>query len=114
VDLYKYTPSADIGLCLLDDMGLSYRYALPNRIFDYLHAGVPVLATHFPEIEKIVSTYKTGVLINHYESEYLAKTINELLQQGFDTSHFADLSDELCWENESKKLIEIIQKLDKN
>lgn len=113
-ELHKYTPSADIGLCLLDDIGLSYRYALPNRIFDYLHAGVPVLATRFPEIEKIVSTYKTGVLINHYEPEYLAKTINDFLQQGFDTSHFAVLSNELCWENESKKLIEIIQKLYKN
>jgi len=110
-ELYKYTPSAAIGLCLLDDVGLSYHYALPNRIFDYLHAGVPVLATRFPEIQKIVSTYNTGVLIDHYEPEYLAKVINELLINGFDTNHFVKLSDELCWENESKKLTNIIQKI---
>lgn len=108
-ELYKYTPSADIGLCLLEDRGMSYHFALPNRIFDYIHAEVPVLATRFPEIEKIVATHKTGVLIDHYEPEFLAETINELLQNGFDTSHFAALSEEFCWENEAKKLNEIIQ-----
>ena len=108
-ELYKYTPSASIGLCLLDNIGLSYHYALPNRIFDYLHAGVPVLATRFPEIEKIVSGYRTGVLIDHYEPAYLADVINDMLVQPFDKTHFAKVSEELCWENESKKLAEIIQ-----
>lgn len=108
-ELYKYTPSADVGLCLLDNIGLSYHYALPNRIFDYLHAGVPVLATRFPEIEKIVSTYKTGVLVDHYEPEYLAAILTEMLQSEVDNKQFAAISEELCWENESKIIHAIIQ-----
>lgn len=45
-DLPYYTIQAHIGLCLLDtNMGKSYQYALPNKIFEYLYAGIPVLAT---------------------------------------------------------------------
>lgn len=107
-ELYKYTPSASIGLCLLQDIGLSYQFSLPNRIFDYLHAGVPVLATRFPEIEKIVETYHTGVLIDNYEPQYLASVINSILENPVDTTHFDAVSKELCWENESEKLLNLV------
>lgn len=107
--LNEYTPSASIGLCLLDDKGLSYYYALPNRIFDYIQANVPVLATRFPEITKIVETFNTGVLINHYEPEFLAETINNMLKFPMNTSHFKAAAEELCWENEEKILLSIIR-----
>jgi hypothetical protein len=91
-------------------MGLSYYYALPNRIFDYLQADVPVLASRFPEMTKIVETYKTGTLIDHYEPLYLAKTINSMLLFPSNTDHFRSAAKELCWENEEKVLFEIIKK----
>jgi glycosyltransferase involved in cell wall biosynthesis len=108
--LHEYTSSADIGLCLLEEMGLNYYYALPNRIFDYIQAGLPVLATRFPEIANVVDTYKTGVLIDHYEPIYLAETINNMLTNPIDTTHFAEVAKELCWENEEKVLISIINR----
>ncbi|MCL1850149.1 MAG: glycosyltransferase family 4 protein [Bacteroidetes bacterium] len=107
-ELHKYTPSADLGLCLLEHRGLNYYYALPNRIFDYLQAGVPVLATDFPEIANIVKTHKTGILINHYEPEYLAEVINDFFAKGFDTNHFAKVAEKFCWEEEEKILLEVI------
>ena len=106
--LHEYTSSADIGLCLLENKGLNYYYALPNRIFDYLQAKVPVLATRFPEIENIVEKHKTGVLINQYDPAYLAKTINDMLSTPFETSHFEVISKELSWENEEKILMSVI------
>jgi glycosyltransferase involved in cell wall biosynthesis len=109
-ELYKYTPSASIGLCLLENKGLNYYYSLPNRIFDYLQAGVPVLATRFPEISNIVETYKTGILIEHYEPTYLAEVINDMLINPIDTSHFQYVAKELCWENEEKVLKEVINR----
>ncbi|MGC3976809.1 MAG: glycosyltransferase family 4 protein [Paludibacteraceae bacterium] len=107
--LKEYTVNADLGLCLLENRGLSYYYSLPNRIFDYIHAGIPVLATDFPEIRNIVDTYKTGILINHYEPEYLAKIINKILSEGFETTHFRSLAQEFSWENEEKKLLKKIK-----
>ncbi|MDR1584604.1 MAG: glycosyltransferase [Prevotellaceae bacterium] len=109
--LHEYTSSADIGLCLLESRGLSYYYSLPNRIFDYIQAGLPVLATCFPEIENIVATCKTGVLIDRYEADFIAATINDMLNNPLDTSHFGDLAKEFCWENEEKILMGIISPL---
>jgi len=106
--LHEYTSSAAIGLCLLEEKGLSYYYALPNRIFDYIQAGVPILATRFPEITNIVETYKTGILIDNYEPMYLAETINDMLTFPFNTDHFKSVAKELCWEKEEKVLMSII------
>ncbi len=103
--LHEYTLSADVGLCLLENKGLSYYYSLPNRIFDYIQAGVPVLATDFPEISSIVTKYHTGRVINHYEPQYLAKVLNEMFSTTYD---FESAKKKLTWENEKKILLEII------
>ena len=108
-DFKNLTPTADVGLCLLENMGLSYYFSLPNRIFDYLHAGVPVLASDFPEIKKIVEKYKTGLLTYNISPESIAEKLNEMLANPMNTAHFAEVAKEFCWENEEKKLIEIIQ-----
>lgn len=108
-ELYKYTSSAHIGLCLLSNMGLSYYYALPNRVFDFIQAGVPILASNFPEIAKIVATHHTGILIDHYGPTYLASVANDMLTNPIDTNHFAELSSQYCWENEEGILLNILR-----
>lgn len=105
----EITHQADLGFCLLENKGLSYYYSLPNRIFDYLNAGVEVLASDFPEIRNIVEKRKTGKIIDHYEPEYLADVIKDMLQNPLSTDHFVTLSKEFCWENEEKILLSIIQ-----
>ena len=113
-ELNQYTALADLGFVLLENMGLSYYYSLPNRIFDYMKYGVPVLASNFPEIALIVETYQTGKLISHYEPEYLAKIILEMLKEWEDKSTYQnrlnELSKEFCWENEEKIMLEIVGK----
>ena len=110
-ELYTYTVSAQLGLCLLENMGMSYYYALPNRIFDYLQAGVPVVATPFPEIKNIVQKYNTGILVDDYRPQQLASQIMDFLNSGFDTSHFARVASELSWDNEARKLEEVIKNI---
>lgn len=103
-ELRKYTLSADLGVCLLKEKGLSYYYSLPNRVFDFMQAHVPLLATQFPEIERVVVNYKTGRVINHYEPEYLAKQINEMLSTDINHSDFEIASNVFNWENECKNI----------
>ena len=110
-DLARYTASASIGICLLENRGLSYYYALPNRIFDFIHAGVPVLASNFPEMQNIINTYHTGVLIENNDPKYIAEKINNMFETKFEQSVFEQAAKELCWKNEEKTLIKIINNI---
>jgi glycosyltransferase involved in cell wall biosynthesis len=108
-ELHDYTSLADVGINLLDNKGLNYYYSLPNRIFDFMRAGVPVLASDFPEIRKIVHRYGTGVLVDHYEPEYLAGVIKQILATPPDKPAFEKACRELTWENEAEKLVGIFE-----
>lgn len=110
-ELPAYTSSADLGLCLLENIGLNYYYSLPNRIFDFAIAGKPILASGFPEIRKVVEKYGTGMLIEDLEPGTIAGAIREmqtnrlLVEQMSQNARKAAL--ELTWENESVILKDI-------
>ena len=53
--------SADYGLCFVESVSLSDYYCLPNKLFEYAFAGVPVLASNFPEMERVVESYSLGI-----------------------------------------------------
>jgi len=108
--LPAYTVCADIGVNLLENRGLNYYYSLPNRIFDYLRMKVPVLASDFPEIRKIVAHYETGTLIDRYEPQFLAETIRKMAAQEKNERGFAAANAELSWENEAQILLQVIGK----
>ena len=63
--LLEITASADVGLCLFEPVSLSYEYALPNKLFEYIMAGIATLATDLPQIRKIVNKERIGLLVNH-------------------------------------------------
>ncbi len=107
-EMMQYTAAADLGLTLDKDTNINYRYSLPNKIFDYLHAGIPVLASRLPEIEKIIETYRVGDFIPDHNPENMAKKIKDImahpnrLQQWKENTAVA--AAELNWETESEKL----------
>jgi Glycosyltransferase len=107
--LAGYTAYADIGMSLLENKGLNYYYSLPNRIFDFIRAHVPVLASDFPEIRKIVSSYEVGRLVSNYQPEYLASVIKEMLKEKPDKNNFDRANRELTWENESAVLLKLVE-----
>ena len=59
--LYLITCSCDLGISLEEDRGLNYRYALPNKLFDYIQARIPVLCSDLPEMRQIVENYNVGI-----------------------------------------------------
>ncbi len=107
-EMNALTPLADIGISLEEDLGLNYRYALPNKLFDYLHAEVPVLVSNLPEMKKIIDTYKFGEIIQNRNPKLLAKQIEE-----FDfrkhSEEIINAKNILNWENEEQKIISIYQ-----
>jgi glycosyltransferase involved in cell wall biosynthesis len=110
-ELSTHTARAAIGVNLLENKGLSYYYALPNRIFDYMRCNVPVLSSDFPEIRRIVDKYQIGVLVETRRAtslQQIADEIKKLAEQPKNLAGFAAANAELTWENEAKTLLQII------
>ena len=76
-ELEKFNGDAMAGLCLLENKGLNYYHSLPNRIFDYMQRGIPVIASNFPDIRSVVKTHATGVLIDDLRPQTIAEAIQE-------------------------------------
>ncbi len=111
--LYRYTAMADIGLSLDKDTNLNYRYSLPNKIFDYIQCGVPVLASDLPEVAAIVRGYDVGMVLDEHSPAAVARAINLMLDEDFKSKKAANIKKaaaELLWENDEKKLISIYSK----
>lgn len=106
--LFNYTKKATIGMVLEEPLGLSFQYSLPNKLFDYIHAEIPIIAGNLPEISRIINEYKVGVIIPDYSPKSIAKTINNLLENKELLAQIKEnqqsAKEELCWENEQKKL----------
>lgn len=106
-ELPTYTIAADLGLCLLNNNSLSYYYSLPNRIFDFMYAKVPILASDFPEIRNIITNHHLGEVINNYQPHFLARTITKMLNKKFDDKNFEEAIKQFNWENEKKVLLSL-------
>lgn len=111
--LKQYTPLAHIGFSLDSFDDINYLFNLPNKIFDYIHAGVPLIATAIPEVKRIVDDYQCGICIQNLEPATIANAIKSMLadKQVYDQykTNCLQAARELCWENESEKLKAIYQ-----
>lgn len=110
-ELMQYTCNADLGISIDKNSNPNYFNSLPNKVFDYLHAGVPILASRLPEIEHIVTRYEVGEFIDHHDPEHIAAAINGLLQSDRLAGYKANTrraSAELSWQNEKTVLKKVI------
>lgn len=106
--LFNYTKKATLGMVLEEPLGLSFEYSLPNKLFDFIHAEIPIIAGNLPEIARIIKTYRVGVLVDDYAPKSIAKAIDALLKDTVLLSqikeHQKKAKEVLCWEQECKKL----------
>lgn len=112
--MMSYTQLAELGFCLDKDTNLNYRYSLPNKLFDFIQAGVPIVASHLTEIEKIIRLYDLGVFVESHEPKAIADTIRHALSDETRLKAWKDnlaiAAQELCWENEENELLAVLKK----
>ncbi|MCC5917413.1 MAG: glycosyltransferase [Cryomorphaceae bacterium] len=104
--LLGITRLADCGLSLDKTTNANYRFSLPNKLFDYIHAGLPVLGSSVVEVAKIIENHKIGLVIKNHDPEEIARQAVEIMRLG--KSHYTQPLEKVAeihnWEAERKKL----------
>lgn len=106
--LIQYTVCANLGATLDKDTNLNYRFSLPNKLFDYIHSGIPVLSSNLVEISKIIKQYNIGILVDEVTPQEIAKAIEQLAKDSKKylilKNNTNNASSELTWQSETKVL----------
>ncbi|NKQ41717.1 MAG: glycosyltransferase family 4 protein [Sulfurovum sp.] len=102
--------SADIGLCLIQNVSLSDYYCLPNKLFEYCFAEIPVLASDFPDISATVKKYNLGKC-TELNSASIYEAIKEF--ENMEVLENIDINKlyELSWEAQEDKLIKLYEQI---
>lgn len=113
--LRSFSPTAYIAVAVPENTGINQYLALPNKFFDYLHAGLPQVTVNYPEYVRLNNQYEVAVLLDNLAPERIAAALNNLME---DTVLFNKLKQnclkarqELHWGIEEKKLISFYQSL---
>jgi glycosyltransferase involved in cell wall biosynthesis len=114
-EMLEYTANADVGISFDKDTNINYRFSLPNKIFDYIQCGIPVLASRLPEIENVITTYRVGDFIVTHDPKHIAAKLNEMfsdvMKQSKWKANAVEAAKVLNWENEEVKLLNVFKSL---
>lgn len=112
-ELWQIAPKATIGMGVAENTGINQYLALPNKFFDYIHAGLPQIAMNYPEYRKINSQFEVAILLDDITPERIAAAVNNLLHN---TVLYGRLRQNclqarliLNWQQEEKKLLNFYQ-----
>ncbi len=79
-ELMQFTYHADLGLTLDKATNPNYKFSLPNKVFDYMHAGTPIVATDILEVARVIRQHDIGEILEEFTPKNLATTINAVLR----------------------------------
>lgn len=116
--ILDYTSSADVGISGLVDLSscLSYYYSLPNKIFEYLMAELPIIVPNAIEMKNFVLEKQVGVVLNENNCEELNKAINYMIEIDRNKFHLniINTKNTYNWEFQEKVLMKLYNNLDLN
>ena len=114
-EVINYLSDADVGLSLIENTCESYYYSLPNKMFEYLASGLPVITSDFPEMSKIIDEDNCGWKIQPEEGFLIELieniSVDDILEKKVNVKK---CKDKFTWENEEKTLFEVYGDLFQN
>ena len=111
--LLEYTASADYGISFIEDSCLSYRYCLPNKLFEYLMAGIPVVVSNLVDVKALVAREGVGVVAEDNTATGLQRAVDSVLRMNYsDLAAAARVArKKYCWETQEQVLARIYDAL---
>jgi len=95
--------SADFGLCLIENISLSDFYSLPNKLFEYIFAEVPVLASNFPDISFLVNKHNLGLCVE-LDAESISQAMTKICDDELKFSINTKSLEAYGWDAQANKL----------
>ncbi|MBV8552855.1 MAG: glycosyltransferase family 4 protein [Acidobacteriaceae bacterium] len=110
-EVNRYATDATIGVCPIENTGLNFHYCLPNKIFECLQAGLPLVVTDLPEMSSLVRQYGVGETFPDRDANALAHALNHLLSSPTVLAEYrarvSVAAHVLTWSNEEPKLLKV-------
>ena len=117
-ELMRITRLADLGLLLDKNTSLNQGLALPNKLFDYIHAGIPILSANLTEISKIIEQYEVGIFLSEIQPKTICETIlkykTNIALQKQHRINCRNAAEKENWQVEKQKLIDVIHSAERN
>lgn len=116
-ELLDWTASADIGLNLVSpNYAKAGKVMLPNKLFEYLMAGLPILTSSSDSVSEFITAYDVGRFIDSLEPEHISTAINEMLADKealtlMSRNGLEAAKNELNWEKEKESLLELYSRI---
>jgi glycosyltransferase involved in cell wall biosynthesis len=111
--LLSYTSAADFGISFIEDLCLNYKYCLPNKIFEYMMTGIPVICSNLIEMKNVVNSHQLGLVANSNDSQGFLECVK--LSESID---YPKLVEKVAlartvfnWEQQEKIIFTMYQKL---
>lgn len=116
-EVVAYAASATIGVQATVPIGLNNRYSLPNKLFQYMAAGIPVIASDFPQIREILEDAGSGIPVDTTRPSAIAHAIQRLLEapdeaRAMGVRGRAAVADRYNWAHAETTLLEVYRELD--
>ena len=115
LEMMQYTHLTDIGLTLDKDSNINYQFSLPNKVFDYLRAGIAIISSDLIELRKVIESTSSGILLENVSPECIAQEVNKLISNPeklneLKTNAQVNAS-KYVWEEEVKALLEVYRNI---
>ncbi len=112
-NLLSITAQADIGLSIIENICLSYYYCMPNKFFEYNHAGVPVIVSDFPDLATMVDRYECGWKVDPDSLHTIKQLLDSVSKSDIEHKkrNTVRIRNDFNWSKEQQKYLQIFDDL---
>ena len=106
--LLDHTVAADFGICFTDNTCLNHYYCLPNKLFEFLMADLPVIVSNLPELRGVVEQFEVGLVAKNSDTEALKEAVRSIhkLDKQQTLLNVEKVKKVFNWEQQEKVLLE--------
>jgi glycosyltransferase involved in cell wall biosynthesis len=110
-EVISYLSTADTGVVPIQDVCLSYRFCMPNKLFELAIAGIPVAVSNLPDMRAFVEREGVGVVMDQTDPEDIARAIRETYQRREEliltSERLSDFRKKYSWQGQAEKLVQL-------